>query len=354
VTSGPPSVISASAICAVGGGVAQIEASIRAGLSGVAAISICDHSFSPIRMGLVPRDALDELNPSLDALPLTSRQRRMLRLASPVLHEVTADLAGLGAIPIFLGLPDAHPRRPPPAQPAFLEHLQIQAGIVFDPTQSRVLPAGRAAGLLALEAGLRCLQDERSEVVIVGAIDTFVDLALLGELDADRRLLGTGAMDGFIPGEGAAFVALRRSRAGPRSDVRRAAVIATGSVIDPGHRYGDAPATGEGLSRAIEGMRASMPASSPLVRTTFAGFNGESFGAKEWGVARLRHRSFFDPNGEVVHPADCYGDAGAATGVLLIAMTQHALARGHRSGPILVWASSDTGAVACAYLALAD
>jgi 3-oxoacyl-[acyl-carrier-protein] synthase-1 len=89
------------------------------------------------------------------------------------------------------------------------------------------------------------------------------------------------------------------------------------------------------------------------VATTFAGLNGESFDAKLWGVARLRHADFFAPSMVLEHPADCFGDAGAALGAILLALAATALARGQRAGPALVWAASDGEARGCALLSAA-
>jgi len=52
------------------------------------------------------------------------------------------------------------------------------------------------------------------------------------------------------------------------------------------------------------------------------------------------------------HPADKYGDAGAATGAILMALAAKSLASGARSGPALVWAASDREPRACAILSL--
>jgi 3-oxoacyl-[acyl-carrier-protein] synthase-1 len=156
-------------------------------------------------------------------------------------------------------------------------------------------------------------------------------------------------MDGFIPSEGAAFVVLSTAH-GP-GDVRMAPVVtAVAGASDPGHLYGSAPARGEGLARALDGLRAQLPAGTPAVACTWAGLNGENFGAKEWGVAQLRHRDLFCASMQIEHPADCYGDLGAATGAMLLALADRTMRSGTRPGPALVWAASDREPVGCAYL----
>jgi 3-oxoacyl-[acyl-carrier-protein] synthase I len=126
-------------------------------------------------------------------------------------------------------------------------------------------------------------------------------------------------------------------------------VLALGaaSLPDPGHRYGAEPAKGEGLANALERLRAGL-GSAPPVNTTFAGFNGENFDAKMWGVAQLRHTDFFSPTMAMQHPASSFGDTGAACGAIMSALAATALSQGHRSGPALVWAASDHEARACA------
>jgi len=116
---------------------------------------------------------------------------------------------------------------------------------------------------------------------------------------------------------------------------------------DPGHRYGKEPAKGEGLAKALELLRAMVGSPPPPVNTTFAGFNGENFDSKLWGVARLRHTDFFTPTMSMQHPASSIGDTGAACGAIMSSLAATALARGDRVGPALVWAASDFEMRAC-------
>ena len=95
----------------------------------------------------------------------------------------------------------------------------------------------------------------------------------------------------------------------------------------------------------------AIAAQAPIA-TTFAGFNGESFDAKLWGVARLRHNDFFSPGMVIEHPADKFGDAGAAMGAMLVALAAKSLTSGTRSGPALVWAASDREPRACAVMSV--
>jgi 3-oxoacyl-[acyl-carrier-protein] synthase-1 len=43
------------------------------------------------------------------------------------------------------------------------------------------------------------------------------------------------------------------------------------------------------------------------------------------------------------HPADCFGDAGAAVGPAMIGLAVHGIRARYRNSPSLVYASSDNG-----------
>ncbi len=337
-------------LCSIGRGTEQAWASARAGIARIGSSHVMDRHFEPIQMGLVPEDALGELDPKIEALPLPSRARRILRLAAPSLKEVAEGLHG--EVPVFLGLPaltgDEAPwiRHVP-------DYLQLLTGITLDHARSVVVPQGRAAALMALEQALAVLQSDPAATVIVGGVDTYLDLRLLATLDAEQRVLGPRVMEGFIPGEGAAFYLLSGASApSGKSGDARVVVNGAASAMDPGHRYGTEPARGEGLAEALQQLRQRLSPPPAPIATTFAGFNGENFDAKMWGVARLRHNDFFSPGMVLDHPADKFGDAGAAVGAILVALAAKALATGTRPGPALVWAASDREPRACAVVSV--
>jgi 3-oxoacyl-[acyl-carrier-protein] synthase-1 len=309
-----------------------------------------DRHFEPIQMGLVPEDGLGTLTPEIDELPLPSRARRMLRLATPSLQEVAKGLDG--PVPIFIGLPALMPKEAPwiAHVPAYLQKV---TNVAIDVKRSAVVPHGRAAGLMALELALNALRTDPNATAIVGGVDTHLDLRLLSLLEAEERILGPRVMDGFIPGEGAAFCVISATAA-VKPGTPHTVVHAAASTMDPGHRYGTEPAKGEGLALALDQVRQRAGQLPGPIATTFAGFNGESAEGKLWGVARLRHNDFFASTMVIEHPADKYGDAGAATGAILLALAAKSLSIGARPGPALVWAASDREPRACAVVSVAQ
>jgi 3-oxoacyl-[acyl-carrier-protein] synthase-1 len=300
-------------------------------------------------MGLVPEEELAPLPSQLEALPLPSSVRRMLRLAGPTLADV-AEAAGPAPLKVYLGLPQLE--SPVPSWIAeFMHRLGNVAGISIDVTTSGIFPLGRAAAVVALEAAVQHVSTNPGATVVVGGVDSFLDLRRIAVLDGESRILGPSVMDGFIPGEGAAFLVLKDAAAAQGNPpAARIRVIAAASAMDEGHRYGTAPALGEGLAHAVDKLRGITPSDTALVGSTFAAFNGENFEAKLWGVARLRHSDFFLPSMVMRHPADTIGDTGAASGAILTALGAHALGKGHGEGSALIWAASDHESRGCALL----
>jgi len=333
-------------LCSIGSGTDQVWAAARAGIGRIVNSHVMDRHFEPIQMGLVPEDALGELNPEIEKLPLPSRARRMLRLAAPSFQSVAKDIGQ--PVPLFIGLPELSDTEAPWLK-HFPSYLQKLTDVPVDRARSVIVPKGRASALLALERALEALHEDPSATVVVGGVDTYLDLRLLATLDTEGRILGPQVMDGFIPGEGAAFFLLSGETASRNQDSARVEVQGASSSLDPGHRYGSEPARGEGLAAALDALRQRSSAAAPI-GATFAGLNGESFDAKLWGVARLRHSDFFSKEMSIDHPADKFGDTGAAMGAILMTLGAKSLTSAQRSGPALVWAASDGEPRACAMI----
>ena len=88
----------------------------------------------------------------------------------------------------------------------------------------------------------------------VGQDGNVLDLYLLGTLDLEERLKATGTFDGFIPGEGAAFLWLARPGTGARRGVPVLGRIeGAATAEEAGHRYSkQAPYRGDGLDAALK------------------------------------------------------------------------------------------------------
>jgi 3-oxoacyl-[acyl-carrier-protein] synthase I len=313
-------------------------AAIRAGVCRFRASDLLNKDLQPLVLSQVAPEHLPKLSPALPAGPATEARDRMVALGGLALAEACAGCPE--PPPVLIALPDEPPGAPDADGAAFLRALAIQAGVAVDAPRSRFYRQGGAAGLVALRDALALLASG-APCVLVGGVDSFVDPERLERLDAEGRLLGA-SKDGFVPGEGAAFLALApvnaRRSSGPRAVARVAGV---GLGTERGHRYSSEPYRGDGLAEAFRNLLEPLGSDEDPVRCVCAGFNGESLPAKEWGVAYLRNAERFAEGFAVEHPADCIGDAGAALGPILLGLAALALEDGHREGPCLVWSTSD-------------
>jgi 3-oxoacyl-[acyl-carrier-protein] synthase-1 len=343
-------ITASSVLCAGGRGTEQLWATVRAGIACIGNSHVMDKNFNAIQMGLVPEDELAPLPPEFQALPFPAGARRMLRLAGPTLAAI-GQSGGPAPLTVYLGLP--HVEFPvTPWLDDFMVHLGNLAGVAIDDTASRIFPMGRAAAILALEAAVDHISKNPAAVLVVGGVDSFLDLRRIASLDDESRILGPRVMDGFIPGEGAAFFILKDAAHAQGNPAAIPIKVAAASAMDEGHRYGRAPALGEGLANAIDKLRQLTPPDAGQVGATFAAFNGENFEAKLWGVARIRHDDLFRQNMVIRHPADTFGDTGAASGAILTALGAHALSNGQVDGSALIWAASDRDPRGCALLSI--
>lgn len=354
-----PDIVIASAglVSPVGLSLKETAASARARLARLRESDWRDQRFEPFIVGTVPDDGLPELAAPLAELPLQSREARLLRLAHAALEEALAPIAEQLAaqkqrLPLLLGLPEHHTTQPLDAK-RFLARLDQQCPQVIDLAASVAAPRGRAAGLMALRQAQRWLADSTHRQVLVGGVDSLVDLYVLGTLDMEQRIRGETVSDGFTPSEGAAFVLLTtapQAHAAQLPTLARVLGAATGQ--EPGHLYADEPYRGDGLAAAFAQLFEQAPPPQP-VATVYCSFNGERYWAREFGVARTRQAAAFEPGAVMEHPAEVFGDLGAAHGPALLALAAHALSEGYRRAPCLVYASSDHADRAAALLARA-
>lgn len=324
-------------ITPVGISVRQTSASVMAGISRYRASAIFNRRYEPMILASLPEEVVPPLEEALEGEGLSQRARRMLRLAGPALNQARISLGPTELPALFLAVPETLPTMAPSVERTFLRHLHRQAGGGFALERSRLFASGRAGGFEAASAALDALSGKGNSV-LVGGVDTHYDARLLSTLDLEGRILAEGVMDGFAPGEGAGFLLL--GRRGPAEKPALANLYSPGIGAEAGHRYSTKPYLGDGLAGAIASALDS--AKGRPIPAVLSGLNGENHGAKEWGVSIARNfDSFADPFRHD-HPAEFYGDLGAATGPVLIGLAAFGLRQGHFSGPCLTWCASDT------------
>ena len=335
-------VISQGMVTPIGIGALATAAAARAGINRYTNSPAEGVSGEPIKMAVVPDECLPEIEFKDNSTQLALYQR-LIKLGVAALTEAVGSLPPEKqlneAIPVFLALPERRCGQPFPALEPILKDLNNAVECNIDLLTSRVFPVGRAAGFRALAEAYQLLANTHLERVIVGGIDSYFDLDLLKLLDAEKRMLGDNSVDGFVPGEGAAFLVLEKATLDQPFQANLS-IQAPCVSEESGHYYSDEPCLGNGLTSAISGVIESAQLSYPI-QTVLCSVNGESLQVKEWSIALTRNTQAFTQGFKVEHPAECYGDLGAATVPTLLGLSFTGLSKGYLSSPLLVWSASD-------------
>lgn len=211
--------------------------------------------------------------------------------------------------------------------------------------ENRVYFQGHAAGGVALGEAREILADGKSEFLLLGGVESFVDSNALDQLDRDCRLKSPRAIDGYTPGEAAVFVVLELAGAATRRGARPLLYInAVGLANEPAPRKSKEVCTSQGLCAAVRSaVELAQAGKSPGPDGwTVSDFNGERHRAKEWGLALPRLNKQLGENVVLWHPAQNFGDVGSASTPLLLGVAARAFERGYAPRKsALVLASSD-------------
>ena len=314
-------------------------AAVRAGISAYSESEHIGKHDLPIKMARVPEDALPPLHEELRlSQKLSTFKKRLIQLSAHALLEACDYSMLKNPIPIFLAGPEPGVNGTAALDRDFLASLKLQTGINFDLESSRILHLGRAGGFQAIELAFKYIESTGQDFVIVGGVDSYHDYLRLGHLDAEDRLLTAATMDGFVPGEGAGFLLLMSETAAKRAKENiHTCIYRPGLASEKGHLSSDEPYQGDGLAAAVR-MALAHGDAAP-VKAVYTSLNGEHYWGKELGVSLIRNQKAFSDSVTVEHPADCFGDLGAALGPVMIGLMGE-----NTKGHYLGYCSSDSQA----------
>lgn len=331
-------VVGLGAATAVGRSAWASAAAVRAGICGFA-----KHSYMVDEMGLpmkvAPLPWIDQ------SFSLTERVGDAL--ISSVREAIAPLLQAQPRPPIGLlvNLPHDRPGLPSDLRERLGEMLRSKFSGVFMHTSFASL--GHAGGLLALQSAQQRLAASPDAVCVVAGADSYLEPDILEWLEQTEQLHGAGQRNnawGFVPGEGAGALALtqpglaRHLRLAPLGCIRRTGVGRESELIGA-----ESVCLGRGLTDAV---RTALEALRDGERLTdvYCDMNGEPYRADEYAFLVTRTRERFGSASDFIAPADCWGDVGAASAPLLIALACIAGEKRYAKGPVaLVWASSVKG-----------
>jgi 3-oxoacyl-[acyl-carrier-protein] synthase-1 len=274
--------------------------------------------------------------PSREKLVVPGTER-LVELALPAAREALADARPARfrgeKIGLYLGMDEND------APDSLVEALK---GVLGDPVETVVvIPAGRASALAAISAARADLLDGKVHGALAGGVDSLIRGPVLVRLEEAGFLKSESAPQGVIPGEAAAFLYLESGEGARKRGARvLSRFISAGTSVEPTAGTND-PNRGEGLTCVLRQVcrDAGGLEAPPLV---ICDLNGDRYRALEWAMASVRTVGRLHGDMEILHPADCIGDCGAASGALNAVWAIVSFLKGYAGADrVLVWGGSE-------------
>jgi 3-oxoacyl-[acyl-carrier-protein] synthase-1 len=247
-------------------------------------------------------------------------------------------------LPVFLSVPPPRPGLPEGSGKPLAQEIMSSLPIGIDRERSLLMETGHDGGLAVLGMAAAFLAAGLGPAFLVGGVESYKDIEMLHWLEELGRLKTAETPNGFVPGEAAGFLLVGTRRFASEIGARPLAEIAASArATEPSPWYMGEPIQGQGLTDALRGALDPRGDGGSAVAMVYADLNGESWRVDEWGYAYLRNAQNIQDPLDIKHPADCWGDIGAASGAVLAALGAHELAHPRNSAPTaLVWAACDT------------
>lgn len=184
-----------------------------------------------------------------------------------------------------------------------------------------VLEEGGASGSIAVQTACSEVAAGRTELALAGGVDSFIDWDVLEPLESAERIHSSVSQFGFCPGEAAAFCLLASDRAvRERGWNPLARMLAAATALEP-HPIGtESVCIGEGMTAAMRQVLAVLAGRGRRVERLMSDMNGEPYRGDEFGFSMVRVSNHFVDGIDAETPADGWGNIGAATGPMLLAL----------------------------------
>jgi 3-oxoacyl-[acyl-carrier-protein] synthase-1 len=314
------------AICAAGLNAAEAANAVLAGCPRIAHSRRHPSAWLGADLVVAKLDCLD------DDLPVGERIVELGRTAlAQALREGAGDLDAARAlragVPLLLALPP-HRVGLPKTSMGSIARAIIAAYEGADREASRVFDTGHVGFISALALAAHWIGEGRYEACVVGAADSLVDLDYLHWLEQGRRVKARDTPHGFTPGEGAAFAVVRRDQGVAGSGRPGVVLGGVGFGAEPDLWFEGKATQGRGLTLALAQTQASAPAGAARIDCCYADLNGETWRSAEWDFAFLRNGHAFRSPLDLRHPAEVWGDTGAASAALNCLLAHHDLLDG--------------------------
>lgn len=279
----------------------------------------------------------------LDALVGRARLAKMaqLAIAECISGHSSPDW---GRVPLLLCVAERQrPGRVEALNDCLMSDVQQLLGIEFAPTSSTIAH-GRVGVCVALTRAREMILAGACRQVLVVATDSLLERVTLEALESAGRVLTSRNSNGFVPGEAAGALLV-----GPGAGSDEMLCQGLGFGLEAAHLSSGEPLRAEGLAVAIKTALVDAGREMHDIDYRLADLSGEHYYFKEASLALSRTLRQRKPEFDIWHPAECFGETGAASGVAIFAVIDAAARKGFAPGPwALIHLTNDDGARAAA------
>lgn len=256
---------------------------------------------------------------------------KLARILAMVIGEcLSADPTFMLAdIPVLCGLAEEdRPGRLPSLETELAVELRAELGDTIDLNFSP-LAYGRVAGIVGLMRARQLIYEEQVPHVIVAGVDSLLVSPTLTEFDTRNRLLTSANSNGFLPGEGAAAILVGRPSTGGG---KQTLCLGFGTGKETASIESEIPLRADGLVQSIGGALADAGCAMGELDFRISDVSGEQYGLKEAALAATRLLRDRKEEFDILHPADCIGEVGAAAATASLCVLADANRKGYAKG----------------------
>lgn len=217
--------------------------------------------------------------------------------------------------------------------------IQDELGVRFAP-HSAIVAQGRVGVAVALSQARELIIRGAAPRVLVSATDSLLTWPTLSHYQQQDRLLTRRNSNGFVPGEGAGAMLVGASEG------RAGELICSGIGFgrEAAHIDSGEPLRGDGLAQAIKACLNEAGCEMHHLDFRITDLSGEQYYFKEAALALLRTMRTLKSEFDIWHPAECMGEAGAASGIAVLAAAREACRKAYAAGPnVLAHWANDAG-----------
>jgi 3-oxoacyl-[acyl-carrier-protein] synthase-1 len=243
--------------------------------------------------------------------------------------------------PLLLCLPESdRPGRVIDDDNQFFLDLCAELNLEFH-EKSKIVPQGHVSIATALLKARKLFQELRVPQVLIIAADSLLVGPTLAAYEDKDRLLTSQNSNGFIPGEAGAALLVRPAGQGAGPEL---VCTGLGFGIEKATVNSEEPLRADGLASAIKAALSEVGCDMGALDFRITDVAGEQYHFKEASLALSRILRTRKAEFDIWHPADCVGEVGAASGLIIAAVGAFATHKEYDKGKnILLHLGNDGG-----------